>query len=182
MKNENILIWDQFVTESPWITPPVPDQFNIDMSNLDVSKIKNYNHVGEYKQYNIYENIDGDKTSLYFVKNDSFVAFYKYLKTEYGNVQTKLSWNAKQNKGSFLDIFANYIIPKFKIVESDDMMTSKAFDMWKSLMLLKPEYKFYVKHGNKILKLESPYDIHLYKERIGIDDNGNSTFVVEFQE
>jgi hypothetical protein len=46
-------------------------------------------------------------------------------------------------------------------------------------MLLKPEYKFYVKREDKILKLESPYDIHLYKERMGVDDKENSTFVVQ---
>jgi hypothetical protein len=179
MKNENAIIWEQFLSESPWITQQVPDQFNIDMSNISIEKIKSNSKIGFYKDFEIYENVDGYETSLYFLKDDIFTAFYKYIKTELGNIQTKLIWNDKKYKGSFLDIFANYIIPRFKIIESDDMMTPQAFDMWKSLMLLKPEYKFYVKREDKILKLESPYDVHLYKERMGLDDKENTTFVVQ---
>ena len=179
MKNENAIIWEQFLSESPWITQQVPDQFNIDMSNISIEKIKSNPKIGSYKDFEIYQNVDGYETSLYFLKNDIFSAFYKYIKTKSGNIQTKLIWNDKKYKGSFLDIFANYIIPRFKIIESDDMMTPQAFDMWKSLMLLKPEYKFYVKRDDKILKLESPYDIHLYKERMGLDGKENTTFVVQ---
>lgn len=179
MKNENHIIWEQFLAESPWITPEVSDQFNTDMSNINVEKIKTNPKIGSYKDFEIYENADRYETSLYFLKNNTFTAYYKYVKTNDGNIQTKLTWNDKKHKGSFLDIFANYIIPRFKIIESDDMMTPQAFDMWKSLMLLKPEYKFYVKSTDKILKLESPYDFHLYKERMGLDNKENTTFVVQ---
>jgi len=164
--------------ESPWLTQALPDKFDEDMSNLNVDKIKGYKHIDNYKDYSIYENITGEQIELFVSQNDLFVVYYRYHLNENGGIQTKLTWNNKNNKGSFLDIFSNYIIPKFKVVESDNMMTSKAFDMWKSLLLLKPDYNFYVKNGNKISKLESPYDVYLYKERMGITNDENSTFIV----
>ena len=177
-KQENEMMWEQFVMESPWLTQALPDKFDEDMSNLNVDKIKGYKHIDNYKDYSIYENITGEQIELFVSQNDLFVVYYRYHLNENGGIQTKLTWNNKNNKGSFLDIFSNYIIPKFKVVESDNMMTSKAFDMWKSLILLKPDYNFYVKNGNKISKLESPYDVYLYKERMGITNDENSTFIV----
>lgn len=177
MKNDDIIMWEQYISESPWLVSSLPDSLNDYMYSLNIDKILSYKYVGDYKNYNIYENKINDEYELFFILKNILVAYYRYNISENNNIQTKLSWCNKSYKGTFLDIFANYIVPKFKIVESDNMMTSKAFDMWKSLILLKPEYKFYAKLDDKLIKLTSPYDVYTYSERIDTN-NQNSTFIV----
>jgi hypothetical protein len=79
-----------------------PDQFNIDMSNISIEKIKSNSKIGSYKDFEIYENVDGYETSLFFLKNDIFSAFYKYIKTKSGNIQSKMIWNDKKYKGEWI--------------------------------------------------------------------------------
>lgn len=173
---ENELMWEQFITESPWLTQPIPDKFTSDMLKIDVEDIKSLTFLGNLDQFNIFQKIDNSFTELYFIKNEEIVSYYRYSELDTGGIQTKMIWNNPKYKGSFLKIFIDYIIPRFKVVESDDMLSQSAYDMWKKLIGLCENYKFYAKVKNKLIPMTGPYDVYNYQERFDYD--GNSTFIV----
>ena len=127
-----------------------------------------------FQGYSVYRN-DGE---LFFIKEDVFVAYYRYSIDDEGVCHTKMTWNNKNYKGSFLKIFAEYIIPMMKVVESDDMMTPEAFSMWQKLIGHYTQYKYYIKSGDMLKPIDNPYDVHNYKEKISLNGKSNSTFLV----
>ncbi len=174
--HENQIMWEQFVMESPWLTPALDSRINDEIDKIDFRELKKTGKsIGRYKDYDIIQLESLGVVKLYFVTDVMIAAYYGYIPREDGGTQTKLSWNDMNHKGVFLDIFANYLIPRFKVIESDSMMTPKAFDFWTNLMTLCPNNDYYVKSGNILTKLDNPYSIHFYKEPF---QNENSTFVV----
>jgi len=180
MRKDDEIMWEQFIMESPWLTQPVPDEFTVQMDNLDLGYIRSLNHIGKYDGYDIHENVTPKNTELYFLRGDSLAAYYRYIKRSDGSIQTQMTWNSPKHKGSFLMIFAEYIIPRFKVVESDDMLTSDAFSMWKKLIGAFPQYEYYMKRNGKMKMMFSPYDVHDHEEKFS--PNGqNSTFVAIYK-
>lgn len=169
------IMWKQFLKESPWLTPPTPNSFNDRMENMSVDDvIVNYNHIEDFHKYRIY----GNDTEMIFIFNNEVVAYYRYNITDDGVCHTKMTWNHKNHQGTFLKLFAEYIIPKFKVVESDDMMTSQAFSMWQKLIGHYTDYKYYVKTGDELIPIDNPYEVHNYSEKLAINGKSNSTFLV----
>ena len=170
-------MWSDFITESPWLTHPLPDKFNDDMENIKVEKVlEKYPKIETYKNYDIHEN----KSEIYFIRDGIISAYYHYSEKPDGSIQTKMTWNNRAHKSSFRDVFANYIIPRFKVVESDIMLTPDAFDLWKRLIAENPQYSFYAKIGEKYTELEYPHAVYTFKEKMGMNDGDNSTFIVTF--
>lgn len=174
MINENKLIWDRFITESPWLTQPISDEYNDRMLNIPIRTLKNLKLVDTFDNMDIHS----VSNELYFVSETELIAYYKYNIDDTGMCQTKMVWNNPKHKGIFLKIFGGYIIPKFKVVQSDDMMTAKAFSMWQKLIGHYTEFTYYVKDGEELIKIDNPYDVHNYKEKISFSDKGNTTFIV----
>ena len=173
-------MWDQFILESPWLKTPLDSKFDMLMSNSDIQKIKNTcEHIGNFEKYEIYEHVSVNGTELYFILGNSLEAYYRYLSNPDGSIQTGLSWNNKKHRGTFRHIFSKYIIPRFKVVESDDMMTPEAFKFWKRIIAENPNYDYYAKVGNKMIELTSPHDVFFYREGMGVGDDENSTFIVK---
>ena len=172
---ENELMWEQFISESPWSTHPISDKFTQEMEALDVSVIMKFPNVGNTNSYNIYEHQGEDNfINLYFLMNSKLAAYYKFTRLS-SSIQSKLIWNSPNSAGSFMDMFANYIIPKYKIVESDDMLSPKAFELWKKMIGAYPDYKYYAKVNGKLFQMTNPFDVYSYEERF--NPGGNSTFI-----
>jgi hypothetical protein len=180
MINENEIMWEQFVLESPWLTPPLPDAFTVRMENLDLNDIRAFKHIGKYDQYDIHENVTVKNTEMYFLKGNSLAAYYRYSKKSGEHIQTEMTWNSPKHSGSFLMIFGEYIIPRFKIVESDNMFTSDAFSMWKKLIGAFPQYDYYIKRNGKMIKMTHPYDVYSHEEKFS-PDGKNSTFLAIYK-
>jgi hypothetical protein len=146
------------------------------MLKLDVGDIKKLRYLENVDEISVFEKTHNSFAVLFFIKNEELCAYYRYSKLDTGGIQTKMIWNNPKYKGSFLKLFINYIIPRFKVIESDDMLSQSAYDMWKKLIGLCPNYKFYVKVKNKLISMKNPYDVYSYQERFDYD--GNSTFIV----
>lgn len=173
-QEENDLIWERFITESPW-----PYKFS---SNINVGfRESNPSTWGtlsdKYKNFDVYENLKDEIYSLTFSLGIKPVAFYSYIPNEeyYGGVKTKFIWGENDPKKVFQDIFVGYILPKFKTIESDDMLTDEAFQFWINLMRNNPDLDFHAKIASKFKRLMSSDEIIKYKEKY---DQENSTFIV----
>jgi hypothetical protein len=55
-----------------------------------------------------------------------------------------LTWADQNHKGIFENLFVNRLLPVFKSVESDNLLTDLGFNFWKGLMTGHPEYKYYI--------------------------------------
>lgn len=116
----------------------------------------------------------------YFLISESeLIGFYSYTNKDDGSIQTKKIWNSKNHTGIIRKFFAEYIVPKFKVVESDDMLTAQAFEMWRKMMVLYSQYNYYVKDNGELHKITNPEEFLYYKEPMNID-RPNSTFIVEY--
>jgi hypothetical protein len=174
-RDEHVLMWDQYIAESPWLNHPIPDKFTQQMESLDVDKIMEFPKMENCNGLDIYEHTEEDNTtSLYLIKSGKLAAYYKFVQLP-SSIQSKMTWNSPSSTGSFIDMFANYIIPKYKIVESDDMLTPKAFELWKKMIGAYTEYKYYAKVDDKLFPMTNPYDVYSYEERF--NPSGNSTFI-----
>jgi hypothetical protein len=176
MMNEYKIMWEQFLKESPWATSPTPNSFNDRMENFDTNIIGSYDNIGNFEDYEVYQNDNGNE--LFFMLGDDFVAYYRYEIDDRNVCHTKMTWNHKNHQGTFLKLFGEYLIPKFKIIESDDMMTPQAFSMWQKLIGHYTDYKYYVKTGDELIPIDNPYEVHNYSEKLAINGKSNSTFLV----
>lgn len=176
LSQREVISFSKYLLESPWLTSPVPSSLEKRLQNISIEDIKKLKRLDDFGNYEIYE-ASGTPNELYFIQNDVLVSYYSFFKRPEGYIQTKLSWNNKDHNGSFRHIFGKYIIPKYKVVMSDEMMTPDAFNMWQKLIYEYPNYKFYGIDGDKQVEIINPYDVHFYKEQMR--DN-NSTFLVEY--
>ena len=175
-KREEAIMWKQFITESPWMSSPLPDKFDQQMSSYTSEDIKNkYEFVEKFQDGEIY----GNDNELALIFDNALVSYYQYQPKE-THIQTKMSWQRKGSNGVFSKFFAEYIIPRFKVVESDYGLTPSAFNMWKKLIILYPQYNFYAKDDDKLYRLTDPMDVYTYQDPIIKDPN--STFIAEYHE
>lgn len=175
---DNKILWELYLKESPYSFPNISNDFNQKIESIPIEKIKKLNHIGEFENYQIYEQSSKDEVELYFTDKDSLVAFYSYTIRSNQPIKTKMIWNDEKYSGLFRKIFGEYIIPKFKIVESDDSMSNLGFNMWMKLIGFYPNYKFYAKTQHGLIPINEPYDVYLYKNKITDPD---SSFVVEYK-
>lgn len=167
------------LSESPWLYNAPLDRMNSDYENLKRQDILNAG--GTYSEpYGNYDVIflDFNRThNIYMVDGDSVILHYSWDDL-LNNAQTKLAWNSKRYPGLFRKYFIEIILPKLKIIESDDMMTENAFRFWKMIMRDHPSLNFYIKNPDNIVtRLTSPDDIDNYKERMNTT-NEYSRFIV----
>jgi hypothetical protein len=177
---DNKILWELYLNESPYSFPNVPNDFNEKMESITMEDIEKLNLIGKFEEFNIYENIESAATNnveLYFTVGNSLVAFYSYTIRSNQPIKTKMVWNDEKHSGTFRKIFGEYIIPKFKIVESDDSMSNLGFNMWMKLIGFYPNYKFYAKTQNGLIPMNEPYDVYSYKNKITDPD---LSFVVEY--
>lgn len=168
-------MWEQFIAESPWMSAPLSDRFDQQMSNLSIDTIASkYTLFDEFDEGDIYIS----ENEVLLVKNHQLVCYYKFQQF-HDYIQTKMTWQRKGENGTFRKFFAEYIVPTFKVVESDYSLTPLAFDMWKKLIILYPHYNYYTKDNGKIYKLKDPNDVYTYSDPITKDEN--STFIVEYE-
>jgi len=175
--NDNRILWELYLKESPYSFPNVPNDFNDKMNSISIENIKKFKHIGEFDDYQIYEQSSKGEVELYFTVGDSLVAFYSYTIRLNQPIKTKMIWNNDKYSGSLRKIFGEYIVPKFKIVESDDSMSNLGFNMWMKLIGFYPNYKFYAKTQHGLIPMKEPYDVYSYKNKITDPD---SSFVVEY--
>lgn len=176
MKKDDVIMWEQFIVESPWMSAPLPDAFDEKMLSISVEEIKQkYDFIEKFINGEVY----GKRGQLFFVRDEEFLAYYQYEQFQ-DYIQTKMSWSRKGNNGIFRTFFGDYIIPKFKVVESDYGLTPLAFDMWKKLIIMYPNYDFYAKDEGKLYPLVNPEEVYTFNDPITKDEN--STFIVQYRE
>lgn len=181
MNRYNKILWEDFIYESPWLLyhPPL-GEFNKNMENIDDYRIKKLGHVENFFEFAILEIKNGSVIELFLIKNDKLAVLYSYKNHSDGHIQTIKSWNSKEHMGSFMKFFAEIIVPKYKIVESDEMLSNNAFNMWRKMIVAYPDYNYYVKDNDELFPIKNPYEIDMYKEPMSIDKK-NSTFIVEYK-
>jgi hypothetical protein len=179
INKDDKMLWELYLKESPWSFPELPNDFDSKMETTNIRDIEKLNCVGTFEEFKIYETVVGDKIELYFTTSNELAAFYSYIVRNKQPIKTKLVWNSKKHIGTLRRVFGDYIIPKFKIVESDDMMSDSAFKMWQKMIGFYPQYKFFAKVGDNLIPLKHPYDVFTYKEKLTDRD---SPFIVEYGE
>lgn len=168
---ENNKIWDLYL-ESPWLynTSSPTDDVGITIGDV----LKYGEQIDTWEGIDVYKSIR-HKDSFIFVKNDEIVSFYKWDDSVFDGVyQTRYSWNNPKYKGIFRKIFANYILPKLKQIQSDNMLTDKAFEFWKKMMVEYPNFNYYVVDSGEWKKITEPESINQYKGGF----NDDSTFII----
>lgn len=174
---ENELMWEQFITESPWHMKNPLSSFDEYMENLNVEEIMQSSVFSKYLNLLIYHNrLDNNESEFYFIDGSKIAAYCRYQKLN-DRIILEMIWNSKNSKGLFKELIKNYLLPKFKCVESGETMSDAGFKFFKSLMEQNPELKFYLKYKNHLTKIQSPKDFSNYKEPLH-SDNTYSTFVV----
>ena len=134
--------------------------------------------MGVYDEMSIFYKKDGERENYYILINDEFAAYYQFVKID-GGIKSKMAWNSKKYTGTLRKFLAGYIVPKYKLIESDDNLTEKGFGMWEKMMMTDPKYGYYVKDFGKVYKLNNPKEIYYYKDIL--DKDPNSTFVVRYE-
>lgn len=173
MKSEEELIWESYILkESPWYIPPIDKEEDDYISQIPIKDIKSKTKlIGKYKNINIYFNESKQQNEYYFISNKEFIAYYRFSKNKVG-IRTNMIWNSSLHKGIFKDVFLNFILPKYKIIYSDDQMNDFGFNFWVKLSSeTNPNYSIYIynPHNNSELPLQNPKDILKYKEKLSTD-------------
>jgi len=176
-EKDNKILWVLYLKESPWFSQTAPESFNSRFETIKIEDVLKLPYKDRFEEFDIYEHVNMGTVELYCIKNNELAAFFSYLERKNKPIKTILIWNNENYSGSLRRIFGEYIIPKFKIVESDNMMTGEAFGMWQKLIGFYPQYKFYAMVKNNFIPMKDPYDVFLYKEKMTDD---NSPFVVFF--
>ena len=184
MKKEEDLIWESYITESPWLIPDMPADINNDYEKSTVNDIENKASLyDKFENYNIYiakKEDENDVYELFFISQDKLMIYYRYKKySEY--IQTEMIWNTKDKKGLFRYVFINYIIPKFNIVKSDFIMNNSGFEFWKKIFneyQNRFQFKVVDERENYIRPINSIRDIELAKQKFN-SDNVFSQFLIQ---
>ena len=130
----NIMKFKQFynLLESPFLGKEVYDsEQKLVFSEYEREK-EEYSFVEEFENLTIKLNSYFDINSLVFLEKDVPVLIIKY-KNFLDGISLIYTQQSPERIGLFRHIMENYMIPKFKSVYSDEILSSKAFDSWLKL-------------------------------------------------
>lgn len=180
MQNDNELIWEAFLNESPFGYHTLPSMFERKMSEMNVDDIKSKTFVERFGNMDIYHDKDGDNDVYYILVDNEIAAYYRF-KDEGKYLKTKLTWNSKKHTGTLRKFLGEYLLPKRGIIESDDAFSNDAFTMWQKMVVEYPDYEFYAKFpdGRMSKRMTNYHEPLLYREPMFKGD-GNSTFVMKY--
>lgn len=166
--------------ESPWGHGVMGDDFEESMTSYTFDDIKNHEHVGEFKNTQIYYKEEMGDGNYFLWGDGELAAFYQF--NLYGdNISTRMTWNNRKYKGLLRKFLAEYVIPKYKVIESDYRMSTHAFDMWKSMSIEYPQYEYYAKYPDgEIKKINHYTQFMIYREPAFHGKDGHTTFVVKY--
>jgi hypothetical protein len=180
MRNENELIWEEFLKESPWGYAKLPSAFEQKMLETDVDEIrKNDEFVDNFDGMDIYHSFDGEEEIYYVLNGDDVTAYYRFQ--DMGKyLKTKLIWNSKKYAGTLRKFLAEYLLPRHGIIESDDAFSNDAFTLWQKMVVMYPNYEFYAKFPNGKLseRMTNYHEPLIYREPFPKD--GNSVFIMKY--
>ena len=179
MINENELIWEEFLKESPWRYTKVPSSLEVEMNSKNVDDIKNKDYYGSFKNMEIYHDEENRQGIFYILVDDKFAALYRY-KDEGNYLKSKLVWNGKKYPGTLRTFLAEYLLPKYKVIESDDAFSDDAFTMWQKMVVMYPHYEFYAKFpdGKMSKRITNYHEPLIYKEPF--PNSRNTMFVMKY--
>lgn len=89
---------------------------------------------------------DVEVVSVYVCRDSLSIKSFQTLKT----------WRNSKYPGIFYKLFVGFILPKLKIVESDDQLSDMGKHFWVRLMKNTPELNFYVKGSSGIIQINDP--------------------------
>lgn len=167
------------MNESPWNYGVMDDDFEEHMSNFSVEKVQQMKFVTEWNTMNVYYQTEFGYGEYYILKNNELVAFYRFdPKSNY--IQTEITWNKRGNKGVLRKFLAEYIIPKYRMVESGNKLSTNAFSMWENMYVEYPQYDYLVKYKNGEIKtIKHHTQFALYSSSSFNDDLAFTTFIVK---
>jgi len=175
---ENDLLWETYLLESPWHMKHPLNSFDKDMENLNYFDISQDQPFDKFGDIEVFKNdLDGKQFEFYFALDQKIVSYCRCKMGENGMIVLDLIWNSKKSKGLFRKIFVEYLLPEFGDIESGDSMSDLGFGFFKNLMDTNPDLKFYVRNGGNITKIQDSSEFEKYKEPLR-DDNQYSTFIV----
>lgn len=174
MKTDEELIWESYiVSESPYMIPTAfPEELNSSFENATREFIvknggKLYDTFNDIEIFVIPNPNDTQTQEYYFVRNEILIAYYRFvIKDDY--IQTKMIWNSKNHREIFREIFLNYILPKYKKIQSDDQITERGFKFWEKILHSGGNFKIYVSDENtkKVKPIEDIRDIEEQKQKL----------------
>ena len=170
------------MNESPWGHGVMGDEFENEMISHTFDMIKDFEHVGEFENTQIYYKEEMGNGNYFLWGDDELAAFYQFdLFSD--NISTRSTWNNRKYKGILRKFLAEYILPKYEVIESDYRMSTHAFDMWKSMFIEYPNYEFYAKYPNGEIKEIKHYtDFIIYREPSFKGRYEHTTFVAKYNE
>lgn len=96
---------------------------------------------------------------LLFISEEGYMAArIEFEKHSKGITMTSIEV-ARPYKGLMREIFLNYLLPKYKTIESDTVQTVNAFLFYKKLAiesLVDKNFTMYIKHGNSLTQITDP--------------------------
>lgn len=96
---------------------------------------------------------------LLFISAEGYMAArIEFEKHSKGITMTSIEV-ARPYKGLMREIFLNYLLPKYKTIESDTVQTVNAFLFYKKLAiesLVDKNFTMYIKHGNSLIQITDP--------------------------
>lgn len=179
--NENELIWEKFLKESPWGYTKLPSEFETRISQTKADDIRmNHQFVNDFEDdMDIYHSSDGEEEIYHVLKDDDIVAYYRFQ--DMGKyLKTKLVWNSKKYAGTLRKFLAEYLLPRHGIIESDDAFSNDAFTLWQKMVVMYPKYEFYAKFpdGKLSKRMTNYHEPLIYREPFPTD--GNSVFIMKY--
>ena len=148
------------------------------MKKINPEDIKKLPHVGKFGELEVYQKDEKSRENCFAIVDENFAAYVQFSIFN-GGVKTNIIWNSEKFPGTARKLLTDYIIPRYKIVESDDILSSRGFRMWEKMMLTNPEYDYYVRDYGKMFRLTHPKEIYFYKDVL--DKDPNSVFIVKFK-
>lgn len=179
-QEENDLIWESFIcNESPqridgnmYTTGKMLETLSGDVLRTTYGEplgtLKDGTDVYHSETYMIF----------FFVLNNVVTAYYNYIENPDGGVISKTTWSNPHHRGSFSKIFISYLLPTFKIIQSDSRLTTLGFKFWENIMSKYPQFDYFIKIGNDYTPISDYTELSNYWN---IDMIGEkSSFVVKY--
>jgi hypothetical protein len=187
MKTEEELIWESYVDndniliESPWEIPSGFEGESNKLEELDINEIKNNTTlISKLDDIQIYYSDISNEKEYFFIDDNKIVAYYRFSIIDQYKIETKMIWNSKNNKGIFRKLFLDFILPKYKNIVSDQIMSKFGFSFWEKLINQQYINISVILPNGDVIKIDSNSDMQKYKEKLNTDFKF-SRFIIQYE-
>lgn len=173
-------MWEAFLKESPWGNTKLPSAFENKIANTKTDDIRTHHQfIDNFEGMEVYLSSKEEDQIYHILNGDDIAAYYRFQ--DMGKyLKTKLVWNSKKYAGTLRKFLAEYLLPKHGIIESDDTFSNDAFRLWQKMVVMYPQYEFYVKFpdGRLSKRMTNYHEPLIYRD--SFPDDENSVFIMKY--